>query len=229
MYSNKKFDKLKEELLNNKVCALDIEIYNGLLNKAKQYKDTDEVKKIKANKDHENDWMIVENEPLEYDHLIALLIVADCPKVFRAFDKVICGDPEEKEEKELNYEIYQFSRLLREVVECYGSILTHCKYELFYYPINALDSFLFGQYIAKFNHPIITTPSIESALISTDNGNGYILELTEYDSRLTYFDLTWLSKNILKEQILFNGGIVLYFYTTLISKNLQKKTKKKIN
>eukprot|EP00484_Ammonia_sp_Unknown_P024490 CAMPEP_0197024666 /NCGR_PEP_ID=MMETSP1384-20130603/5172_1 /TAXON_ID=29189 /ORGANISM="Ammonia sp." /LENGTH=623 /DNA_ID=CAMNT_0042453087 /DNA_START=1 /DNA_END=1872 /DNA_ORIENTATION=- len=206
MFSNKKFDKLKDELLNNAVYKFDLESYKTLSTKATLFKGCNEVKKLKANNDHETDWYIVGGEPLEFEHLMVLIICSDYSRAFKAFTAVIQGDAEEEEERARNFEIYQFSRLLRECVECYGTELTHCKYSLFYYPINTLDSLLFGQYVASFCAPIVTTPSIESALIATDCGNGYILELTEYDSRLTCFNLNFLSKNICKEQLLFCGG-----------------------
>eukprot|EP01083_Nonionella_stella_P069923 186745_1 len=206
MYTNKKYENLKDELTSNKIHPLDMERVKYVMHKARVLQKVAEFKKIKANKSHGDDWHIVGNSPLELGHIVTLLICADIPKAHRAFHGVICGDAEEKESRELNHEIYQFSRLIREAVECYGTPLTQCKYDMFYYGINTLDSLLFSDYIAKFNAPILITPSLESALISTDNGNGYILELVEHDSRLTYFDLRGFSDRTINEQMLFCGG-----------------------
>ena len=89
-------------------------------------------------------------------------------------------------------------------VECYGTALTHCKYDKLFLPVQTSDSMLFGRFIAEFHAPIVTTASLESALISL--GEGYVVELVEYDSRLTCFSLAPLRKHVAREQVLFCGG-----------------------
>ena len=97
LFTEKKYENLKEELLNNGVYPLTEEIFNILMSKSAHFVNADSVKQIVANNEHVDDWKIKEGQCLQTSHLVAMLVLTNIPGAYDAFRVAMCGDMDDEQ------------------------------------------------------------------------------------------------------------------------------------
>eukprot|EP01084_Bolivina_argentea_P239627 402717_1 len=230
LYVEKKYQTLKEEILNHPKVGLLPTQYELSVVKASKYMNTERVKSIKVNQ------TITQEDPLKYNirngtsitekHILSIIIYCDWTNLSTEFTKTFRKElPYQSIESiiENNKEFANWSRLIRETVEYYG-----CKgfgetygYEYrTYYQCN-VRNLLYGPFycgmsfvavMPEFNirlcGPTSTSRQIEVA--ENFGGKGIIIQLnnngSEISGDLRGFTCRWISTYAGEDEVLFVGG-----------------------
>eukprot|EP01083_Nonionella_stella_P002011 5787_1 len=196
-YVEAKYSHLKEEILNNPVCRLDISQWERLYTECAADIDTDVAKNIKANGFWQNTYRIATFTLLSMQHLAALKIYTD----YTTESKVYCEALRSGNRQRITT-IAIWCRLLVECVQCYGTELdTQTKY---YRGVGR--AFIFENIASAFNLPMSTSRDIHQA--TRFGENGLILVLSKYGRySVLKFDCDALSAFSHEKETLFCGGI----------------------
>ena len=208
-YIEQKYDNLKEEILKNKICRLDIDIFENAFEKASQFIASDTCKRMKAcYTNHLLYYDIRGGQPLNIDNLLAIILYTDFSRLCYEFGKTFrkINKSESNDALKLrNAEFWNWSRLLRETVEYYGDPLWKSDIKIFY---SGCSYLVLDTFVANFCGPTSTSPQLSVATIFAKE-EGMILELEMADSRkaghLRFFDCSFLSCYSSEDERLFCG------------------------
>eukprot|EP01083_Nonionella_stella_P098980 278404_1 len=201
LFIPKKYDNFEQEILQ----LLPKSQYARTVTKAKQMLKTNQLRKLQS---HEwKNWGIDQGLPIDVEHLMAICFYTDYDELsFKLSESLrkIRSDRSNDDIKKRNMEYREWSRILRETVECFGHTIGEAKISVFYHGVSMI---YFDSFIAKFCCPTSTTTQLEVATIFADT-NGIILELEKASigGSLRYFNCSLLSVYGSEDERLFIGG-----------------------
>eukprot|EP01083_Nonionella_stella_P029997 82365_1 len=190
---------LKDEVLQNKLIPIDIPRWDRLFHQCTTDIETDIVRQIKHNGNHDSMYDILQSDPLSMHHLCALKMYLDYTTESGEFCKILRnGNPGAVAEIAIR------TQLLSECVQCYGSLLTDNKQK---YYRGVTSEFKFDWISTEFNLPTSTSISFHTAVWFADNG--LVLELRKdwpWRHDVYKFDCCKLSAFYTEKETLFFGG-----------------------
>ena len=211
-YITSKYSNLSQEILNNNIYKLDLNNFNFIKVKAKhKLSDCEYCKKIRAERSSE-EYEIKEGSLMTIEHIISVLLYTDfnslsfnLNKTFKSLSTSIALTSDDisndfKDCKKRNSEYSNWSRLLIESVNIFGTKIGDSKVETYYHPINKL--LIVSSFLTVFNAPISMYSQISIATIFAMN-NGTIFELKKDSFKPKYFNTNWLSKWSNKDERIF--------------------------
>eukprot|EP01084_Bolivina_argentea_P314141 544109_1 len=210
-YVNKKYNDFKQEMLDVKK-GIAKDVWDELLKKADvMMTESEIVRKLKSSgKDYA--YGIKNGLPIQREHIMAICYYTDTTEASYEFSKSfrkVETDKSDDDTKKRNMEYREWSRLLREAVECFGTKMEEAKLRVFYHGVSMI---YFVSFIAKFCGPTSTTSSMQIATRFTSD-NGIILELEKAPTggKLKYFNVSYLSRYNEEERLFIGGEYVLQF------------------
>ena len=214
LYVAAKYKDLKDEVLNNKTCNINL---NGFLqlrmNAALQIKSR-KCRRIKANsmspRNLLENYGIDKGSKIKEEHLLSVLLYTNFDTLSYQFSctfrKMSLNETIESC-RDRNKEFAIWSRLLIETVELFGTmmggIFSNNKLQTFYHGISA--PLVFSGFLTFFSSPTSTSTQLPVAAIFANN-DGIVLELGKYEDHVTFFDCTWLSCFSNEDERLFIHG-----------------------
>eukprot|EP01084_Bolivina_argentea_P294581 506912_1 len=154
-YIQSNYSNIKEEILNNKLIKFDMKRWKSLNIEAKTELQTDVVKKLKSNGFYERIYCIGANDAFSIKHLCALKLYTDYSKECSLFCSIL-----RSENVTQIAEIGNWAKLLKECVQCYGSVLGKKKRK---YYRGVKKVFYFEMFVTRFNLPTSTTIDFNKA------------------------------------------------------------------
>ncbi len=151
----KKYASLQEEIQNN----LKKWQWDQLMTKANTMLKGEELRKLKS-----YEWKnygVNMNEPIRCEHILTICLYTDYDSLSCEFSKSfrkISSDKSDEDTKKRNMEYREWSRILRETVECYGTTMEQTKIKVFYHGVSMI---YFDSFIATFCCPTSTTAQLE--------------------------------------------------------------------
>ena len=142
---------------------------------------------------------------LKKSNIMALILYCDYDELSFEFSKTfrkLHKKESDLELKERNGEYFNWSKLIRETVECFGTYLMESKISIFYHGVSYL---LLNSFVSYFCGPTSTTTQMSVATTFAKD-DGLILELSMDDGRLSFFNCSWLSCFGNEDERLFCGA-----------------------
>ena len=206
-YVTPKFSDFKTELLQNNICSLDIQDWDAAFQSAAQYIETQKAKKTKCNGSPLMWYYGIEkNTTLSLNHLLSMVIYCNYDNLQFQYSKTFRKTEEIQDRDEIKKQNSQFchwSKLLRETVEIFGTRMRSTPNVRFYHGISC--ELLIPTTISKFNGPTSLTTELAVAASFSD-GNGLILELSQYGLDCAYFNCSWISRYSSEQERVICGG-----------------------
>eukprot|EP01084_Bolivina_argentea_P000172 324_1 len=176
---NKKYSCLKEEIVTNKIYSLELNVFNAAHEKARSLLNNSEIiKTFKAKYTESYGEEIQEGRSLDIIHILSVIFYTDYDTLsynfsatFRKMDLI----EKRSELTNRNKEYGNWTMLLAETVNCYGTNVSEANIQSFYHGVSFL---YFNSFIGHFNSPTSTTSKLAVATIFAKN-DGIILELTK--------------------------------------------------
>eukprot|EP01083_Nonionella_stella_P045627 122440_1 len=200
-----KYKTFKEELLTNQTYCITIDVFDEIVEKAKELYDTTKCKKMQAYS--RSGWNpicgIEAGANVTLNHILCIIFYTDCGDLCfnmrKSFRKHSNTDTL-KDVMERNSEYAIFSRLLFEVICLYGDAV-QIKNKFFH---GLSSRLLFDSYDVRFYAPLSTTVNLTVAMNFSEGGAGTILQLG-CDTPDVYYALNveWLSTYPNEEERLF--------------------------
>ena len=210
LFINKKYDNLKQELLNNKIYKISHQKYEIVKFKASEYIKCEICMNIESAKYIEAriHCDIKHGLPLDLQHLISIICYTDLTELSIAFQSTFYGESI-KETKSRNMEYHHLSKFLCQIVECYGDKLRQKRDNLSFYCLSSLC--LLQSFNFKFYAPISMTHNIKIFESNDNNHNDImILQLNNCGNfnsfHLRKFNCLWISKYSSENEQLFILG-----------------------
>ena len=200
-----KYVSLKEELLNNTIYAITGIVWDGLLQKATIYHNSNYIRNIKARQGGKDNgyYEIPVGLPLTKSHLLVLMSYTNNTKMQYHFKKYGCRRLNNKQSLdqliELHLEIANWYRLLFETMKFYS---IKCQLgDTFYTGMSIRLSFT--TFVPYFGCPMSTSTSF-SVAHRFSKGKGIVLTLKALSSSNDrYFDVQYISDYPHEEECLF--------------------------
>ena len=162
---NPRYQAFQDELLKNKLCSIEKEVYDVEYKKCEQYMDTSYTKKLEQRS----------SAQLLFEYILALLIYCNCDDYQRKWSLTFRRMPEnetDKSLKKLHSYFYYSSLYLRNLVENFGESLINEQRKVFYHGVSEIVYFV--KTIARFSGPLSTSEEPQVALTFSKN-KGVIL------------------------------------------------------
>eukprot|EP01084_Bolivina_argentea_P086410 156186_1 len=222
LYVEKKYPTLKDEILRNKICRLNVAEFMISATKANKYMSLQATRALKAaDRDNELHYGITAERPILLDHVLAIILYTDwsdlCNAFSSTFRKKTAFEPMGAA-KDRNAEYANWSRYLREAIQYYGQNrlgVYDDEKEDYVEQLNGpfFCGMSFVMPVAAFNirlcGPTSTSANIEVAH-KFSKSNGIILEFNNvgdhYSDRLRIFNVSWISLYSGEAERLFMGG-----------------------
>ena len=217
----KKFENLKQEILENKFCTLSIEQWDGLYidaqtisesNKATEYLSYDA---LGDNGNYEaliEKYGIYEYTPIKINHICSILLYSN---YYQLQQILISTFRRNRNESKQDYILRQsqfanWTRYLHESCKVFGKMIT--DKDIFYYSINS-DSIDFGKSLCvSYNVPISMTRDLfvaqsyfefDDNAINNDDKVGMLLSISkQIDFNAYYIDCGWCSDFPAEQEVL---------------------------
>eukprot|EP01084_Bolivina_argentea_P009993 18647_1 len=227
LYVSEKHTNLKDELINNEICCINIKQWNDVQNKAKIFLQSNHAKQKKCGDtrrcyvDHysQKNKHFYKEAPLFLHNLCVLILYTDFDELSYQFSATYRHKNAKENLQQLiirhaNY--YWMARYLRETIEGYGSLFKHTvkgygkldyesQIKTFYHGIS--QNMTFTSLIAPFHHPLSTTKQLTVAQIfATNNGMIISLEGNNIWGEIPFFECHWISAFANEDEYLFIGG-----------------------
>ena len=164
-----KYKNIKCELLNNTIFTIDSRNYKLAKQKAKQKWSSKHARRLTSDGYAEKEYNIAKSSPISQKHIMSVIFYTDFDTLsyhfsstFRALNKaekhdiIVC--------KLKNAEFANWSRLLSETVNAFGTKTKDCRYDTTYYH-GVSGLLVFSSFLATFNSPTSTTLQVEVASI----------------------------------------------------------------
>eukprot|EP01084_Bolivina_argentea_P160440 279389_1 len=202
----KKYDSLKQELLDNNIFSIDADIFESAFKKATHLLcNSDKIKSVTSGSNEY--YGVISWCKLQNENILSIILYTDYDTLsynfsstFRQISTLKCSV------RERNREYWHWSKLLIETVNCYGSDINVSSKsgQVFYHGVSQM---YFPHFIACFYSPTSTTTKIQIAAIFSKN-DGLILQLKEYGhlTHLSYFNCSFISCFSNENERLFVGG-----------------------
>eukprot|EP01083_Nonionella_stella_P203162 741552_1 len=222
-YVERKYDNLKQEILNNTICRLNVQEYELASQKAMLFMSSDYCKQcVSCYTNHLLYYDIRGGMAIDTDHLLSIILYTDYSKLCYEFGKTfrkINSLETDSALKIRNREYWNWSRLMRETVEFWGHPLWKSNVNIFY---SGCSYLVLNAFVANFNSPTSTSAQISVATVFAKE-DGIILELEKADSpragQLRYFNCSYLSCYASEDERLFCGGnFPLHFHSIRLMK-----------
>eukprot|EP01084_Bolivina_argentea_P060872 111202_1 len=176
LFVEEKYPTLKHELLNNNILQISISKYQKTLTKSQKYINCEASKTIKAALvDVALHYGIAYNEHFSQNHLLSILFYTDFNQlstVFSSTFRAIYKRETIESIKTRNREYCNWSKLLREGVQYFGTGMGPFKDRAFYCGISYL---LFPSFVIRLCAPTSTTKQLEVAYNFADQ-DGIIMQ-----------------------------------------------------
>eukprot|EP01083_Nonionella_stella_P162589 533916_1 len=214
-----KYSNLRDEMMNNTLCRLDIETYHYVYYKAsKILQESDELKSQKsALTEIKLHYGVCDNIAFAVSNVMSIILYTDYDflsyNLSKTFHKLTYYEENEEQMKQRNSEYWHWSKLLRETLECYGSMMTDSSVETYYHCMNKMP---FPCLNARICGPISTTARLE-VIASFVYDNGLVLELQpdEIGSSLRMMNCSFFSCFPQEEERLLFGGADTLKFTSI--------------
>eukprot|EP01084_Bolivina_argentea_P050788 93400_1 len=236
-YIEKKYSNLKDEFLNNPICALSSVGFASLRQQAGIHLKSIYVKSMKSvGKDP---YEIEHDAAVTAQHLIAMIAYCNQDELQAKFSETFRRRENESfysmKMRHRNYT--NFGRLLRELIECFGQTGVGDKevgsIQLFH-GVSAQTQFM--SVMARMKGPVSATHSYAIAVKFAGNG-GLILQFTlsnkwiipqkgdeygfvsyhSHDNRCAFLDCHWLSAYPAEQERFFIGGYGYFYFENIIT------------
>eukprot|EP01084_Bolivina_argentea_P254484 427816_1 len=227
-YIPRAFQNLKEELLNNTICALSRLQWETLVLKAYAHFCTDHTKQIHCqHPDSQMLYGIKQKSPIYLAHLVAMMTYCNYDKLQRIFSETYRRIPASESDKSLKTRHSNYAnlgRLLRECVECFGMNESHSDIQHLFHGITVKANF--SSSIVCFKGPVSTSTDYSVAakfcanlgMILDLNIDAYFSVNANYvnNKGIAMFDCHWISDFAAESEIFFVGGFANFTITNII-------------
>eukprot|EP01083_Nonionella_stella_P252437 869759_1 len=237
-YIHPLFGTLKEELINNKVCDISKTQWDIQYEKAVVNSNSDRCKLLKVVVDildpsgyDDNAYGLMKGSYVTIAHIMAMLMYCNYSNLQNQFSKTyrkVSPDETDESLKKRHSNYYHLGRLLRELVDCYGTSLRDIRQgAVFYHGISM--NCQFKSIATSINGPFSTSLEYAVAVRFSQNEgkNGMILALkldnednswiiSLYSDKIAYFDCHWLSDYPNEREVFFIGGHGYFAMQTII-------------
>eukprot|EP01084_Bolivina_argentea_P087585 158184_1 len=238
-YVPAKYNSLKDEIMKNNICSLNVYQWNILVQKSTYYLQTSYVKTMECGIIYAKElYNMAELSPLHFDHLISIMVYCNYDKLQQKFSETYRKTDKNESNASLirrhsNYA--HLGRLLRELVECYGSIQhTVSTNNIFYHGMTIQTQF--QSIDACIKGPVSTTTSFTVAAAFCNN-QGIILQMTLSSfwgicrrsftwslnnaafraySVLQLFECPFISDYPNEQEVFFVGGYSTFLFQSII-------------
>eukprot|EP01084_Bolivina_argentea_P130293 230008_1 len=206
-YIPQKYTSLKDEILNNPVENIDLQQWNVSTVKVDIKFQESACRKLKANQFWQTAYSIAYKSFVSQRHIMALLLYCNYTTLCSAFSATFRRSSLYESNISLisrhqNY--HNFAKLLRELVEAFGTQFMYSRERKFFHGINV--EMYFKNCYARICGPMSTTTDICIAAGTFAKDDGIVLEL-ENDKQLTfYMDCSQFSCFSNESECLFIGG-----------------------
>eukprot|EP00484_Ammonia_sp_Unknown_P013146 CAMPEP_0197078266 /NCGR_PEP_ID=MMETSP1384-20130603/213031_1 /TAXON_ID=29189 /ORGANISM="Ammonia sp." /LENGTH=727 /DNA_ID=CAMNT_0042517131 /DNA_START=716 /DNA_END=2899 /DNA_ORIENTATION=- len=225
-----KYSTLKQELIDNAICRMDIEEYEVEYSKCSKYMATKQVRKIQCNEEYQG-----AIRQLAAHHVLALLVYCNCDDFQRRWSETFRQIPANESADSLkrrHSHFYHCSKYLRDLIEYFGSRLIDVRNEnkTFYHGVNQM--LYFTRTIVHFNAPLSTSTEATVALkFSGDVGVVLALKYSSstYLLHAKYFNCAFFSDFVNEKECLFVGGVPMMIITDIINVSNGQMYRKYIN
>lgn len=178
-YILKKYDNLKDELLNNILGKISKIQYDDLYESCKLLSRSSKCKQLKAlekNIESFKYYDINKNDLFKIDHIMAICLYCNFDILTNRFVTTFSTNTDDIDKfKKIHREMANWSRLMREICECYGTELNSKNRTFFYHGISN-KQLLFGETI-RFFKPTSCSSKLSVSLQFIDNNHGLILQI----------------------------------------------------
>eukprot|EP01083_Nonionella_stella_P097025 272752_1 len=222
MYIPRKYCNLKEEMLNNSICAITLRAWGLLHTKVMVYIQSRIGKSMKCVRKSSAVYYEMQYEQrISMRHLAAAMVHCNFDELqFRVAQTFRAHKQEESIEsiKQRHSNYYWLARSLRECCECFGMKTGHQTLTV-YAGINNIMGF--ETIYPQFRHPFSMYRDMLVASRFAES-SGMLLELTiseltiEGSSRICCFDMQWLSDYAMEQEIFTVGGLHRVCIRTMI-------------
>merc|ERR1712228_496125 len=222
-YIPKKYESLKEEILQNKSCPISVEQYNDLYESATNLSEstkTSQYLSYEGLEDAADDisldtqpmvdkYGIYEFTPIKLNHICSILLYCNYYQLqqvlLSTYSQNIHNNESIEEWKLRHGEFANWAKYLREAVEVFGRKIT--EKDRFYFSINS-DKIEFGKSLKVcFNVPMSMTKNIFVAQsyfeFDDDDKIGMLLNVTQQNNATAfYMDCDWISDFPQEQEVL---------------------------
>eukprot|EP01084_Bolivina_argentea_P113996 203061_1 len=219
-YIDNKYKNLKEEMFDNTICTIGSYQWDILVCKATIHYHSDHAKTLKISVENYKMYEMWKDEALTIQHLIAMMLYCNQDKLQRRFTETYRKlDVNESDDslKERHQNYAHLGRLLRELVECFGSNaipLVVLSKITFYHGVNGIMQF--ASFKARIKGPFSTSGSFAVAQ-SFSNNLGVVLGFTiSYNWGHAFMDCVWLSDFPSEQEVFFIGGFDYIHFHSII-------------
>eukprot|EP01084_Bolivina_argentea_P239012 401633_1 len=172
-YIHKKYHSLKEEITHNEIRSINVKFFNKTVFEAQAKLMTIVSRRKKANNYWAKAYGIQGGSPLQLDHVICLLLYCNfsdlCFRFSETYRKINYYESNEAL-KRRHRNFYHFGKLLRELIEVYGTQFQFTTQNIFYHGVSQI--MYFKNCYAKICGPMSTTISREIAAGTFAKSNG---------------------------------------------------------
>eukprot|EP01084_Bolivina_argentea_P255424 429596_1 len=231
LYIEAKHQNFKTELLENNIYGVGCSGWDNLYRKAVIQIQTECARKMVCHRTNSAKYYDMRHkEQIQMEHLMAAMAYCGYDELQKKFSETFrrtnnTESINDIKEKHRNY--YFFGRLLRECVECFGMKHNNNDIIRLYHGIN--NYFMFKSLFGYIKGSFSTTTSYEVSVNFSAN-IGMILELnidtkswilqlmegSEAASRITCFDMQWLSDYSNENEIFCIGGLNRFYFKSII-------------
>eukprot|EP01083_Nonionella_stella_P084152 232891_1 len=205
-YIVKKYSSLKTELLSNTIRTLTLQEFQNVQFRAYQNLQSLYCRhKIGATGDLLDQYNIEPGLDIDLENIMVVILYCDYDELSFSFSQTfrkLHRHESDESLKQRNSEFFNWSKRLRETVECYGTQVMESKVDVYYHGVSYL---LLDSFVSYFCAPTSTTCQICVA-ITFAKDDGLILDLGMDEGRLSFFNCSWLSCYGNEDERLFFGG-----------------------
>eukprot|EP01084_Bolivina_argentea_P160830 280033_1 len=212
-----KYACLKNEMINNKICKIELKVYKLAYEKAIYLlKNSDKIKKLKGDDEFlENADKLkhrYNGQPIGVQNVLTVVFYTDYDTLsynFSSTFRKLKQDETNEEVLQRNKEYFNWSKMLCETVNIFGTQMKSSKIKAFYHGVSLM---YFTSFVTSFNGPTSTTTKLQVATIFAKN-DGIILNLNKYDgggslsNLVRYFNCTFISQFANEDERLFIQSI----------------------
>ena len=167
-YIHKKYDNLKDEIINNRIFCLNMNMVNNVITKSEKNMNCRYAKKlISTDTFYSEYYKINPNSPIAIENLMAIILYCDYYDLtfwFKSTFRKITDNETHQQIKNRNREYWWWSRILTETIELYGKRICKSKTQISFHGVTQMT---FPAFSAHFCGPTSTTPIIEVAIKSS--------------------------------------------------------------
>eukprot|EP01084_Bolivina_argentea_P269194 457439_1 len=196
-YVAPKFSNLKDEMLNNSICNLDIKSFANAFLKATQYLESIKAKSMVS--DHPNAEMW-NSQTLKVWHLMAIIFYTDFDVLSYNFSQSFRKRHKLEslnKVKQRHSEYANWSIIIYRTIYAFGTCLLMNEQNNYYHGTSYHE---IDRFVTYFNTPTSTTPILKVAAVFC-NTKGMVMQLD--GSGVSCFDVSWISSFTGEDERLF--------------------------